>query len=216
MKKLLTSLLALSVMSFMTGAVFACGPDCKCGCNEGKPCTCKKEAPAEVNNAKEAQAPAAEANVEKTTQEAVTTEAATEPKAETTEVKEDTAETNTEAAKPECKCNENCGCEKNCNCEENCKCKDKVKKSKFSFKNIKTKAKAAETEAINKKEATEKEIEKTVEEVKEQVKEEVVVPVSNEVKEVKDAVGETKTQTVIELAPVDKTVETKNEAIEIK
>lgn len=42
MKKLVLSTLALFTMFFMTNAAMACGPDCKCGCNEGKPCTCQK------------------------------------------------------------------------------------------------------------------------------------------------------------------------------
>ena len=44
MKKVLTALLTIFTFCFMTGAVLACGADCECGCQQGKECTCKKEA----------------------------------------------------------------------------------------------------------------------------------------------------------------------------
>ena len=42
MKKLFGILAIVCMIFFATTASFACDGDCKCGCKEGKPCTCKK------------------------------------------------------------------------------------------------------------------------------------------------------------------------------
>ena len=49
MKKILTALLMTTIFCFMSGMTMACGTDCKCGCQQGKECTCKKDCECDCN-----------------------------------------------------------------------------------------------------------------------------------------------------------------------
>lgn len=114
MKKLMTLALTLMVMFFMTNASLACCSECKCGCNEGKPCTCKKELPQIQEPDKSVvEAVELETNADnETVQKAITTTA--------------------ESAKKDCDCDKcDCKeCDKNCPCAEKCKCKTEEAKCK--------------------------------------------------------------------------------------